>query len=101
MADGSRRQMRRTANEVSVAEYPETFSEEPANTLGTGYGDPQALHQAIGKLPRGQRAAIEMLKLRGMSLKEAASMSGMSVVALKVAVHRGMNSLRKALSIEV
>jgi RNA polymerase sigma factor (sigma-70 family) len=100
MADGSRRQMRRAANEVSVAEYPETFCEEPANILDACYGDPEALHKAIGKLPSGQRRAIEMLKLREMSLKEAASASGMSVVALKVAVHRGMNTLRRALGVE-
>jgi RNA polymerase sigma factor (sigma-70 family) len=100
MADGSRRQMRRAANEVSVAEFPETFSAAPTNTMETRYGDPEALRQAIGRLPSGQRQAVEMLKLREMSLKEAASASGMSVAALKVAVHRGMNSLRKALSVE-
>lgn len=100
MVDGSRRQIRRTANEISVAEYPETFSEAPTNTLETRYGDREALHKAIGQLPSGQRRAVEMLKLREMSLKEAASESGMSVVALKVAVHRGMNTLRRALNVE-
>jgi RNA polymerase sigma factor (sigma-70 family) len=100
IADGSRRQMRRSANEVLVAEYPETFSEAPTNILETRYGDRDALRQAIGQLPRGQRRAVEMLKLREMSLKEAAAESGMSVVALKVAVHRGMNTLRKALNVE-
>jgi RNA polymerase sigma factor (sigma-70 family) len=99
LADGSRRQMRRGSNEVSVAEYPETFSETPTNILETRYGDPNALRQAIGQLPRGQRRAVEMLKLRQMSLKEAAAESGMSVVALKVAIHRGMNTLRKALNV--
>jgi len=39
-----------------------------------------------------------MLKLREMSLKEAAAASGLSVAALKVAVHRGMKALRKVLS---
>ena len=100
MADGSRRQMRRAANEISVAEYPETFFDDPTNRGEDGYGDPEALRRAIGRLPRGQRRAIEMLKLREMSLKEAARASGMSATALKVAVHRGMNSLRKALSVE-
>ena len=100
MADGSRRQMRRATNEISVADYPETFSDDSANTGLSGYGDPEALHQAIGRLPRGQRKAIEMLKLREMSLKEAAQASGMSVSALKVAVHRGMHNLRKALNAE-
>ena len=72
----------------------------PANSLDNRYGDPQALRQAIDRLPSGQRQAVEMLKLREMSLKEAASASGMSVTALKVAVHRGMNTLRKVLSVE-
>ena len=34
MADGSRRQMRRAANEVSVAEYPETFSVDAGEFTG-------------------------------------------------------------------
>jgi RNA polymerase sigma-70 factor (ECF subfamily) len=52
------------------------------------------------RLPRGQREAIEMLKLREMSLREAAGATGLSMAALKVAVHRGMNALRKALATE-
>ena len=50
-------------------------------------------------LPRGQREAIEMLKLREMSLKEASAASGTSIAALKVAAHRGMKALRKALTV--
>ena len=41
--------------------------------------------------------AFEMLKLREMSLKEAAVHSGLTIAALKVAVHRGMHALRKML----
>ena len=100
MADGARRHVRRAANEISVAEYPETFCDAPTNMHEDGYRDPEALRRAIGKLPKGQRRAIEMLKLREMSLKEAASASGMSMVALKVAVHRGMHALRKVLAVE-
>ena len=39
-----------------------------------------------------------MLKLREMSLKEAASASGTSIGALKVSVHRAMTTLRKVLT---
>lgn len=99
-ADAARRYVRRTANEVSVATYPETFSEESTNRIEETYGDPEALREAIGNLPPGQRRAVEMLKLREMSLKEASNASGMSIAALKVAVHRGMKALRKALSSE-
>ena len=45
-------------------------------------------------------SSVEMLKLRELSLKEASAESGMSVSALKVAVHRGMIALRKALTKE-
>lgn len=100
IADGGRRHLRRAAREVAVDKYPETFDQVAANPIVETYGDPQALRQAIDKLPQGQRQAIEMLKLRELSLKEAAAESGMSVGALKVAVHRAIKSLRVALHAE-
>lgn len=100
LVDAARRYGRLSTNEVSVAEYPETFSEEPTNSIDEAYGDPEALKEAIKHLPPGQRRAVEMLKLREMSLKEASAASGMGVSALKVAVHRGMKALRKSLSNE-
>jgi RNA polymerase sigma factor (sigma-70 family) len=100
VADGARRYARRTANEVVVDELPETFSEDAANIPGEGYGDPEALRQAMETLPPGQRRAVEMLKLKEMSLKEASAESGMSVGSLKIAVHRGVSALRKVLSAE-
>jgi DNA-directed RNA polymerase specialized sigma24 family protein len=75
-----------------------TFSDENANHTTEEYGDPEALKQAIKALPRGQRNAIEMLKLGGMSLKEAAAASGTGIGALKIATHRAMQALRKTLS---
>jgi RNA polymerase sigma-70 factor (ECF subfamily) len=66
--------------------------------LQDGYGDAQALAQAMADLPSGQRQAIELIKLREMSLKEASTVSGISVGALKVAVHRGIAALRRALT---
>jgi RNA polymerase sigma factor (sigma-70 family) len=54
----------------------------------------RGLRHAIERLPPGQRQAVLLLKLRGLSLKEAASESGMSVAALKVASHRGLKALR-------
>jgi len=100
MVDGVRRQVRRSANEVTVEFLPETFPDAAANTIDTAYGDPEALRQAVQRLPQGQRVAIEMVKMQEMSLKEASAASGMSVPALKVAVHRGMGALRKALNVE-
>lgn len=97
LADGARRYARQQANEVNVDEYPVTFSETGANADSEQYRDPEALRQAIQALPPGQREALEMLKLREMTLKEAAIASGTSVGALKVSVHRAIGALRKAL----
>ncbi len=69
-------------------------------TEADNYGDPQALRRAIADLPEAQRRAIDMLKLKEMTLKQAAAASGMSITALKVATHRAMRALRKALASE-
>jgi RNA polymerase sigma-70 factor (ECF subfamily) len=97
MVDGARRHGRQAANEAGGDLLPETFTAEPANMHEKGYGDAEALRQALGSLPPGQRRAIELVKLQEMSLGEAAAASGTSAGALKVAVHRGIAALRKAL----
>jgi len=97
LADAARRYARRGVHEVQVERPDVTFSDPPANTEAEVFGDPEALQRAIRELPEGQRQAIEMLKIREMSLKEAAVKSGASVGALKVSVHRAMTALHKAL----
>jgi RNA polymerase sigma-70 factor (ECF subfamily) len=82
----ARRYTRREAQDVQVDDWTAvTFSSENANFTAEAYGDLQTLRLAIQALPPGQRSAIEMLKLREMSLKEAAAACGMSVGSLKVA----------------
>ncbi len=98
LADGARRYARRAAHEVQVEEYPVTFAEDAANTEIESYGDSDALRHAIAALPPGQRTAVELLKLRELSLKEASAASGMSVGALKISMHRAMASLNRALA---
>jgi RNA polymerase sigma-70 factor (ECF subfamily) len=101
LADAARRYARHGAHEVAVDDLDVTFFSERTNTLATTYGDPDALKDAIADLPAGQRSAIELLKLREMSLKEAAAASGTSVGALKVATHRAMEALRRKLKKDV
>jgi RNA polymerase sigma-70 factor (ECF subfamily) len=97
MADRARRFARRAALEVPSTHPPETFSPDEANMPASEYGDAEALAQAMKNLPDSQRRAIELTKLREMSLKEASAATGTSVGALKVSVHRGLSALRKAL----
>ena len=95
--DNARRNSRRFSNELLVDEIPESIADDGAGVSRDQYGDSEALRRAVRNLPSAQRTAIECVKLREMSLKEAAQASGMSISALKVAVHRGIKSLRVAL----
>lgn len=97
LADGARRYARRAAHEVQVEHMPVTFSDQGTNISLDPYPEVEALREAIAALSPRQRTAIELLKLREMSLKEAAAASGVTVGALKVAVHRGIRALRRAL----
>ena len=100
LADDARRWARRGEKEITVAEFDVTFASEAANNDTDALdveADRQALVEAIATLPAGQRSAIEMLKLREMSLKEASETSGLSITALKVATHRAIGALRKKL----
>ena len=97
LADAGRRHFRQAAREVTVDDLDVTFPTATANTEMESLGDGEALAQAIQALPPGQRQAVELLKLRELSLKEASTRTGLSIGALKVATHRAMVSLRKAL----
>lgn len=96
LADAARRFYRTSRYETLVDELPVTFADDSANIEKDTYGDPDQLKQALQHLPAAQRNAIEMLKLKEMSLKEASQLSGISISSLKVSVHRGIASLRKS-----
>jgi len=96
LADAARRYARTSGREVNTDGLDVTFANENANKTADVFGK-EELKIAIDDLPTAQRTAVEMLKLREMSLKEAAAVSGMSIGALKVATHRAMIALRKIL----
>ena len=48
----------------------------------------------MAQLPVGQREAVEMIHVQGLSVSEAASLAGVSRAALKVRAHRGYRALR-------
>lgn len=94
LIDAYRKRERVWRNEVAVPELPETLSGDLANWNVDGPGDLELLKSAIADLPAGQRQAVELLKLKELSLKEASAASGVSIAALKVAAHRGLKALR-------
>lgn len=91
--DRVRRQSRRHARETPLRDeheaVPEGHSDADHDTIG--------LDAVVRTLPAGQRAAIRLLRLEEMSLREASAASGMTIGALKVSAHRALASLRRIL----
>ena len=77
--------------EIAFEFLPETETAVPEEGLEDD------LYHALRALPKTNRQAVEMLKLRGMDLESAARAVGISKVALKVRAHRGYVMLRKIL----
>jgi RNA polymerase sigma-70 factor (ECF subfamily) len=75
--------------ELLMDEFPETAA------LEVGEGMDDRLHLALESLPEGNRQAVELLKIRGLSVEAAAKELGISKIALKVRAHRGYALLRK------
>ena len=95
--DALRRRFRTEAHEVFDATAYETFADPAANRPMEVSAATEGLGEAIAALSSPQREAIELLKLRELSLAEASRLSGKSIAALKVNVHRAIKSLRKRL----
>lgn len=92
--DWRRRRNSARAHEVALDDAGhETFADPDANRDKAEAA--AAIRRWLAELPPGQRQAVELLKLRELSLNEAAAVSGQSVGALKVATHRAMITLRK------
>ncbi|UMY33497.1 sigma-70 family RNA polymerase sigma factor [Burkholderia contaminans] len=96
IVDALRRQGRAASREMPLDPEHETLPGDGANLMEEA-ADARVVREALAQLPPGQRDAIQMLKLEEMSLKEAALATGTTVAALKVAVHRGIKTLRKLL----
>jgi RNA polymerase sigma-70 factor (ECF subfamily) len=95
--DSLRRRLRTQANETADNEAYETFADPQANRSTEVRDAAEVLGGAISGLTGRQKEAIELLKLKEMSLAEASRASGQSVAALKVNVHRAIKALRTKL----
>jgi RNA polymerase sigma-70 factor (ECF subfamily) len=91
--DQMRRQGRRKV-EISLDLDDETFPGPDANKEIEARDGVRVLDRALARLAPGQRQAVELLKIRELSLAEASRITGLTEGALKVAVHRGLKALR-------
>lgn len=60
-------------------------------------GEWKDMEKALSRLPRKQRAVLELMKIQGLTAGEVAARTGMSVSAVKVSVHRSMSKLKNML----
>jgi RNA polymerase sigma factor (sigma-70 family) len=93
-----RRKSRLAAFETADDAAYETFADPGANSEQERRDWSGTLSSALAALPERQRRAVELTKLREMSLAEASEASGMSIGALKVNVHRAIKAMRKRLT---
>jgi RNA polymerase sigma-70 factor (ECF subfamily) len=92
--DARRRSGRINAWEERAPDDLETFADPAANNQGELHDRREWLRRRLEQLPPKQRAAIELVKIRGLSVVEAAASSGQSAGAIKVNVHRALRALR-------
>ena len=91
--DVARRSGRTGAREVHDEPALETFADPGANKEEAAEAADSIAHM-LGALTPKQREAVELVKLKEMSLAEASAASGQSVGSLKVNVHRAIKRLR-------
>jgi len=97
IADAARRASSRSANETTVETMPETSSHDETKSDQDVVDDQGEIQRALAGLSPPQRQAIELMKIHGLSLEEASAVTGKSVSALKVTVHRAMKVMRRIL----
>lgn len=94
LVDRLRQKLRRAANENPLDDV--TVADERANTHENVL-ELRALRRAVDQLPARQKEAVQLLRLQEMAGREAAAASGRAEGALKVSLHRAIDSLRRML----
>ena len=86
-----RRRARHDALNDPLDDELELFA-QPDSETGEARRD---LGHMLAQLPDHQRLPIQHTKLEGLSVAEAAQLTGMSESAIKVGVHRGLKALAR------
>jgi RNA polymerase sigma-70 factor (ECF subfamily) len=99
--DHLRQRMRRGLPEIADEELLANLADDSPSATPEARLDREqqqrVVKRAVGALPARQREAVELLRLQELSLKEAAAASEQSVGSLKVACHRAMKTLQRAM----
>lgn len=95
-----RRRSYRLRHEFDTNEQDEHWASETASPDETvaQLQTARTLHQAVEALPERQREAVRLLRLQELSPAEAAARSGQNAGAIKVACHRAIKTLQRAIA---
>ena len=88
LIDAFRRRGRRI--EVEIDEIADSIAAPEPETLSE-----RDLNRALDTLPPGQRSVVSAISVDGRSISETAGKLGMSEVAVRVALHRGLQAIAK------
>lgn len=75
---------------LDIDDFSETIAAPEAETVSA-----RELDRALQGLAPGQRAVVSSISVEGLSIGETAARLGMSEAAVRVALHRGLNAIRK------
>lgn len=95
--DALRKRGRVSRQEVNNPVAYETYADPQANREDVA-DTARSLARMTDSLSAGQKEALDLVKLKEMSLAEASAASGQSVASLKVNIHRAMKKLRMNLA---
>jgi RNA polymerase sigma-70 factor (ECF subfamily) len=90
--DALRRRVRQRARDAGAEVDALADEREPANAEAAPL--PRELERALERLPQVQREAVMLLKVKGLSVAEAARRARTTPGALKLRAHRGYKLLR-------
>lgn len=88
--DDYRRKSRIRSHEFQTEQLPERPAPEPTPSVTD-------LPEILKDLPPGQKEAVLLLKVAGLTLEEAARATGTTVGAVKQKAHRAYSTLRRSL----
>lgn len=93
LIDLLRAQSPRRAVEVPLDPDDETGAHDIADAQGGAVESRRDLAKLLASLPDRHRLPIELVKIEGRTVAEAAAATGMSESAIKVGIHRGLKKL--------
>jgi len=90
------RRTRASMRDVPIEEAADAMAQDEAESVESTID----VERLLEDLPQKMRQAIQDVKLDGLSVRDAASRSGMSPSAVKVSVHRGLKRLARRMAKE-